>query len=482
MNLLIDINKQIEMFKKGSPYSDLVEQATIHSGIFSLDDFDKNKIISIFNEEAKKGRILKFTPASGAATRMFKDLLEFYNSDNNNLNDTCKITFSEIKNFPFYDDLKKVLSNDGYHLEEIIEKKNYRLILEYLLFEKGLNYSKLPKALLKFSQYENNIRTALEEHFYEGIDYASDLNNNVKLHFTVSEEHLNDFKILLSELKNKFLPDHTFDVTFSTQKPSTDTIAVDENNMPFRDENDKIVLRPGGHGALIHNLNSLKEDIVFIKNIDNINRNGEDLSIYKKLLAGILLKNQAKIFEYINLLQNKNLTDLSEIENFIINNLNLSLLDDHYNKMPNEKRNHLLSLLNRPIRVCGMVKNAGDPGGGPFYVRKNGDISLQIVESSQIDLSKKDQKEIFESATHFNPVDIVCGLKDHTGNNFNLLDFVDHDTYFISNKSMNGRPLKALELPGLWNGAMADWITIFVEVPLETFTPVKTVNDLLRNS
>ncbi|NOR45295.1 MAG: DUF4301 family protein [Candidatus Delongbacteria bacterium] len=473
---LDDIDQQINKFIKGSPFSDLVKPASTLSGIFNLDSFDKDELLPLYDTAAKNGRISKFVPASGAATRMFKDLLEFYYSDGKNINDNCKEVFSKLNNFPFYADLKKTLSDDDHNINKLLEEKNYKLILEYLLFEKGLNYSKLPKGLLKFSQGE----TALEEHFYEGIEYAADQNKNIKLQFTVSEEHLEDFNKLVDELKNKFLPDYKFNITFSTQKPSTDTLAVDVNNEPFRDKNNEIVLRPGGHGALIHNLNSLNGDIVFIKNIDNVQSGDNDLSSYKKLLAGILLKNQSQIFKYIDLLQNKNLSDILEIENFIINDLNISLQSDYKNKTTEEKIDNLLSLLIRPIRVCGMVKNAGAPGGGPFYVRKNNDISLQIVESSQIDLSKEEQKTIFGSSTHFNPVDIVCGLKDSKDDAFNLLNYIDQDTYFISNKSVDGKPLKALELPGLWNGAMAEWITIFVEVPLETFTPVKIVNDLLR--
>ena len=472
------------MFKKGSPFSDLIKPASTLSGIFGLKKFDKKELLSLYDTAIKNGRVSKFIPASGAATRMFKDLLEFYHSDDNDLNDACKRTFFEIKDFPFYNDLRKVLSDDGYDINEIIKKKNYKLILEYLLFEKGLNYSKLPKALLTFSQYENNIRTALEEHFYEGIEYASDLNNTVKLHFTVSEEHLDGFEELADELKNKFLPGYTFDVTFSTQKPSTDTIAVDENNVPLRDENDNVVLRPGGHGALIHNLNSLNEDIVFIKNIDNVitDHNKTITTEYKKIIGGILIKTQNAIFKYIEDLNSGEYSDIITVEKYIKNDLNLTLPSNYDENIIEKKAKILLSILNRPIRVCGMVKNTGASGGGPFYVKKNDAISLQIVESSQIDLSKEDQKEIFESSTHFNPVDLVCGLKDHNGNIFNLIDFIDHDAYFISNKSMNGKPLKALELPGLWNGAMANWITLFVDVPLETFSPVKTVNDLLLNS
>ncbi|MCK5761131.1 MAG: DUF4301 family protein, partial [Candidatus Delongbacteria bacterium] len=410
---------------------------------------------------------------------MFKDLLEFYHTNDKDMDDKCKEFFSELKNFPFYSDLKKILSNAKYNINELLEDKNYKLILEYLLFEKG----KLPKALLKFSQYVNNIRTALEEHFYEGIEYASDLNNNVKLHFTVSEEHLDGFEGLTDELKSKFLPGYTFDVTFSTQKPSTDTIAVDENNVPLRDENDNVVLRPGGHGALIHNLNSLNENIVFIKNVDNVitDQNKTITIEHKKIIGGILIKTQNAIFKYIEDLNSRKYSDIITIEKYIKNDLNLTLPSNYYENIIEKKAKILLSTLNRPIRVCGMVKNTGAPGGGPFFVKKNDTISLQIVESSQIDLSKEDQREIFESSTHFNPVDLVCGLKDHNGNNFNLLDFIDHDAYFISNKSLNGKPLKALELPGLWNGAMANWITLFIDVPLETFNPVKTVNDLLLN-
>ena len=275
-----------------------------------------------------------------------------------------------------------------------------------------------------------------------------------------------------------------YNVTFSLQKSSTDTIAVDENYLPFRTQSGSILFRPGGHGALIENLNELDGDIVFIKNIDNVvqdNYKG-DIVTYKQLLAGTLVQVQQKIFNYLELLDNGilNNVQIGEIISFLedvlcIKNPNINLLDGDALLL------YLRKKLNRPIRVCGMVKNVGEPGGGPFWAYNNdGTISLQILESSQIDKHNKSYIQMFSSGTYFNPVDIVCGIKDYKGKRFNLIDYVDPNTGFISSKSKDGRSLKALELPGLWNGAMSDWNTMFVEVPLTTFNPVKTVNDLLK--
>ncbi|MBN2790579.1 MAG: DUF4301 family protein [Candidatus Delongbacteria bacterium] len=482
-----EILSQLEKFRKGSTYSILVKPAVLGSGIFDINNYDRSELLQLFDQASENGRISKFVPASGAATRMFKDLLSYVNSDNSGRSELSEKeltsvaeTMTNIQNFPFFDDLKLSIEKSGLKMDDLVNTEDCVTILDFLLFEKGLNYSKLPKALLKFHKYDNGSRTSLEEHFVEGMKYAADSSGNINLHFTVSPEHIELFESLITELKGKYRSGYKFNVTLTTQKPETDTISADKNSDPFRDRNGNIVLRPGGHGALIQNLNSLNEDIVFVKNIDNVQPEYNDLSINKKLLAGILIKLQNKIFQYIELLENYALEYLLEIEKFINDLLNIQLNEDYFMKTQDDKIAYLLSLLIRPVRVCGMVKNTGAPGGGPFYVIKNEQISLQIVESSQIDMAKEDQKNIFLSSTHFNPVDLVCGIKDKEGDSFNLLNYIDHDAYFISEKSVEGKPLKALELPGLWNGAMADWITVFVEVPLETFTPVKTVNDLLR--
>ena len=361
-----------------------------------------------------------------------------------------------------------------------------------MLTEKGLNYSNLPKAFLKFHKYNNDkeIRTSLEEQFIEAIHYVKDRNNKVRLHFTISvdiENKESDERKLIDYLIDKYEKKGLeFDLNFSEQKLSTNTIAVDEKNNPFKDSNDKLVLRAGGHGALIENLNDLNNaDIVFVKNIDNvvIDKFKNTTYKYKEIMGGILLTLQEKIFEYLDKIKTNNDIDFDEILDFMEKKLNILIFETDLlnDKTDLEKRDILFEKLNRPIRVCGMVKNQGEPGGGPYWVSsKKGEESLQIVEMAQIDSSTSEIKEEINKATHFNPVDIVFSMRDYQNDKFNLLNFVDNDTYFISEKSLDGKKLKALELPGLWNGAMADWITVFIEVPLITFNPVKIVNDLLR--
>lgn len=377
------------------------------------------------------------------------------------------------------------MKNEGKDITALLSAGSYKAIVRNLLKPEGLNYGSLPKGLLKFHKYEDFSRTPVEEHLQEGYLYARNGGGEVNIHFTVSPEHRALFEELISKRKGEFeknLP-AVYNISFSEQKPSTDTIAVDADNEPFR-ENGQLLFRPGGHGALIENLNDLDADIVFIKNIDNTvpdKYKGTETK-YKKILAGVLVETQRKIFEYLRLIDSGKYThdELLEILHFLQNTLNVKnpdtkLLEDA------ELVLYLKRKLDRPCRVCGMVRNVGEPGGGPFLaVNSDGTISPQILESSQIDMSDPDKKDMFQKGTHFNPVDIVCSLKDYRGYRFNLKEHVDYNTGFISIKSKNGRELKALELPGLWNGAMSDWNTIFVEVPIKTFNPVKTVNDLLR--
>ena len=354
-----------------------------------------------------------------------------------------------------------------------------------LLEPKGLNYGQLPKGLLEFHEYDDCVRTPMEEHLVEAALYASS-NGEANIHFTVSHEHLDLFKKMVEEKEGSYEAKFNckFNVSFSEQKPSTDTVAANPDNTLFRTEDGKLLFRPGGHGALIENLNDIDSDVVFIKNIDNVvpDRLKGDTVEYKNLLAGILVTLQKRAFDYLRKLDTGKYSheDLEEIIRFVQRDLccrkaDIKELEDA------DLVIYLHKKLNRPMRVCGVVKNVGEPGGGPFLTyNSDGTVSLQILESSQIDKNNKEYMKMFTEGTHFNPVDLVCAFKDYKGNKYDLPEYVDKSTGFISNKSKNGRELKALELPGLWNGAMSDWNTVFVEVPLSTFNPVKTVNDLLR--
>ena len=490
------IEQQINRFKEGFPFVKLASAATVGKGIIAFDKALVSDYMDFYNANAPEFNILKFVPASGAASRMFKDLFEFREAANNHGDSegifessefqSIKKFFAEIHHFAFYPELKKMLLNDTYNIDELLVSGNHVLILDYLLEEKGLNYANKPKALLMFHKYDDANRLAMEEHLIEGTNYAKNKEAEVHIHFTVSPEHRVLFERKLQEVLPKYVNQHkvVFEISFSEQKSSTDTIAVSLENEPFRETNGEILFRPGGHGALIENLNDLDADIVFIKNIDNVVPDNlrEPTYRYKKLIGGHLIKLQNQIFDYLQILDEASFTeqDFEEIIDFVRNDLMISLGHEFDNMDAIEKVDYLFTKMNRPIRVCGMVKNEGEPGGGPFWVETEKGVSLQIVESSQIDMNNQAQKEIVDKATHFNPVDLVCGLKNYKGSSFNLLDFVDSDTGFISIKSKAGRELKAQELPGLWNGAMADWITLFVEVPIETFNPVKSINDLLR--
>ncbi len=486
-----NVELQIENFKNGFPYANLVKPATIGDGLIPIDEAKANNLINYYEEASKNKMILKFVPASGAASRMFKNLFGFLEEGESDAkNDGFQSVgnfFESINSFAFFEDLKVIMEKDGINIEEILKNMEYAVILEYLLNEKGLGYGKLPKGLLKFHKNAGGHRMPVEEHIVESIEYGISKKKNAFIHFTVSPEHLDNFRKEVETLKKKYenATGVSFDISFSIQKPSTDTIAVDMNNNPFRDSNGNLIFRPGGHGALIENLSELDADLVFIKNIDNVvpDRMKGDTARYKKVLGGLLLSVQQKSFEYLKELEKNPVEDsiIEEIKAFAQKELNISYPEVFDSFSNTEKQNFLITQLNRPVRVCGMVKNEGEPGGGPFWVRNSkSQVSLQIVESSQIDQSNPEQKEISQSATHFNPVDLVCGIKNYKGERLNLKQFIDTETGFISIKSKDGRDIKAQELPGLWNGAMANWITIFVEVPVSTFNPVKTINDLLR--
>jgi hypothetical protein len=433
-------------------------------------------------------KIVKFVPASGAASRMFKNLFEFLSADYNvPTTDFEKKFFENIHRFAFFHDLDVVcMDGAGKDVDALIADGEYKTVVSQLLEAYGLNYGQLPKGLLKFHNYVEGIRTPLEEHLVEGALYAAGSTGKVNVHFTVSTEHRELFQHLVHEKVSTYAQKFgvEYNVSFSEQKPSTDTVAADMENMPFRVDG-KLLFRPGGHGALIENLNDLDADVVFIKNIDNVvpdRLKGETVT-YKKLIAGVLVTLQRKAFEYLRLLDSGQYTheQLEEVIRFVQQDLccrraDIKQLEDA------ELVIYLRKKLNRPMRVCGMVKNVGEPGGGPFLAyNADGTVSAQILESSQIDMADPEKKAMFEKGTHFNPVDLVCAVRDYKGQKFDLTKYVDKATGFISHKSKNGRELKALELPGLWNGAMSDWNTVFVEVPLATFNPVKTVNDLLRD-
>lgn len=482
------IAEQLACFKKGFPYLKLSAAASVEKGILTPDTNEQKEYLDAWEGYRQTDKVVvKFVPASGAASRMFKNLFEFLGADYNVPQTSFeKMFFEKIEDFAFYDDLNMACRKTvGEDVPALLASGNYKAIVAALLEAAGLNYGALPKGLLKFHKYEDGNRTPLEEHLVEGALYAANKNGKVNVHFTVSPEHRTLFRTLVDAKAMAYAQKYGVDynVTFSEQKPSTDTIAVDMENNPFRDVG-KLLFRPGGHGALIENLNDLDADVIFIKNIDNVvpDRLKGDTVLYKKLIAGVLVTLQQRAFAYLRLLDSGRYTheQILEVLQFLQKQL--------YCKNPEIKDLedaelviYLKEKLNRPMRVCGMVKNVGEPGGGPFLAyNSDGTVSLQILESSQIDMDDPAKKEMFEKGTHFNPVDLVCAVRDYKGHKFNLVKYVDKATGFISYKSKNGKDLKALELPGLWNGAMSDWNTIFVEVPLSTFNPVKTVNDLLR--
>ncbi len=480
------LNEQLNCFKTGFPYLKLYAAASVEEGILKLTEEEQQAFAEAWDEAAKSLHIVKFVPASGAASRMFKDLFSFSEASYDvPTTDFEKTFFNNLEHYAFFcalDAQCKTLHNKN--CEELLKEGEYKKIVNALLQKEGLNYGQLPKGLLLFHRYEDSVRTPAEEHLVEGALYAKEDDGTVNVHFTVSPEHRSLFETHIKEnvpaLEEKF--GVKYNISFSEQKSSTDTVAATPNNEPFRQDNGSLLFRPAGHGALIENLNDITADILFIKNIDNVvpDRLKPETVHNKKMLAGVLVSLQKKTFKYLQLLESGQYSpiDLQEIKLFLEKELCCKTL------LPLEGKalaDYLYQKLNRPMRICGMVPNVGEPGGGPFLVyNQDGSISLQILESSQINMDDEKSKAMFVKGTHFNPVDLVCAVKNYKGEKFNLPDFVDKNTGFISLKSKNGRELKALELPGLWNGAMSDWNTVFVEVPLITFNPVKTVNDLIR--
>lgn len=485
------IAEQLQKFQNGIPFTNVVEAASVNNGIKIFSPEAQRNFVQLFDANKQDLKLLKFVPASGAATRMFKFLHQFLisrtDSDLDNVdvelflekeeNFLLKTFFNLKDNFAFSDLVVERLQKKYPDYHNFKKGKQYYLFVAEMLEEDGLNFSNTPKGLIPFHKYEDEYVTAFGEQLYEAAFYTTS-DGTADLHFTVSAEHEEKFKKRYAEVK-KSIEKKTgvnFKITYSFQKKETDTVAATLENEIFFDQDNNLLFRPSGHGALLENLNDVDADIVFIKNIDNVVSQSYvgEIAFQKKVLAGKLISLQKIIFGYFEkLLSNPGEDLLQEISDFISKELNIK-------NVPLEKES-LIHILDRPIRICGVVENTGAPGGGPFLIKdKNGKLSYQIVEMSQIDIHNPEQKSLVDKATHFNPVDLVCGLRNYKGEKYNLLEFSDPDAGFISKKSYQGKSIKALELPGLWNGAMAKWITVFVEVPLITFNPVKTVNDLLN--
>lgn len=494
---IYDIENEMQQFKNGIPKAVLDRPALVGDGIIRLSEKEFKDFAEAFDGKRPSLKLEKFVPASGAASRMFKFLNEFLNDfdpDNESINayinrrnaSGMSIFLAGIEKFPFYQRIIQKLSEQHPGFQDWEQDKKYYAFIKTMLDPDALDYCSKPKGVLPFHNYDGYVATAVEEHLAETVHYGNGAGNVTSLHFTVTESHQRLFENIIAEVKPKVesRTNCTIQAGFSYQDTATDTIAVDLDNNPFRDNRDKLVFRPAGHGALLQNLNTLDADIIFVKNIDNvIQEHTEEIAFYKKALAGLLTHLQQQIFQCLREIESGDIGEngVEAMAHFIRNSLNINIIEDFWKYTLEHKIQHVAEILNRPIRVCGMVKNEGEPGGGPFWVLdKKGNASLQIVESSQVDLNNSRQSAIWGKSTHFNPVDVVCGTKNYRGDKFNLNRFTDPNSGFIVEKNKGGRPLKAYELPGLWNGAMANWITVFVEVPLITFNPVKTVNDLLK--
>jgi len=496
-----EAHRQLDLFKMPTPFLKLAGPCIVGDGIMVFDPEKKTSLIEIYGTRGSGHNCVKFVPASGAASRMFKVLLRYLNQETEITEDAVSMEVSAgdgdakqlldfmegLKKFAFFRELKSVLSDKGFNVNALLEKGHFRDILRFLLTDDGLDYANLPKGLLKFHEYPEGSRTAFEEHLVEAASYVANDVGRCPLHLTVSQEHLNGFDSSFKAVRPTYEEKYgvAYDISFSMQAKSTDTLAVKLDNTPFRQEDGRLLFRPGGHGALLKNLNNIDGDTIFIKNIDNVvpDHLKPETFRWKKIMGGYLISIRNQIRGYMKRLASGDADHqlLAEATTFLEEKLLLSIPEFIKNASPEAKRTYLMERLDRPVRVCGMVKNAGEPGGGPFWVEdETGERSLQIVETAQIDLDSKEQRDILDASTHFNPVDLVCGVRDWQGRPFNLSRFVDPKAVVISQKSKDGKDLKALEHPGLWNGSMARWITLFVEVPGVTFNPVKTVNDLLR--
>ncbi|MDH5563624.1 MAG: DUF4301 family protein [Nitrospirota bacterium] len=487
------VEAQLHQLRQGVPPIHLVRTCGLGDGILQLSPEHCTEYHRQFQMAHAEGRVSKFIPASGAATRMFKDLLQFL--------ETCPATpttmlkdgnppapileaWKQLHHFPFIDALRQYFELADIDFQHLYETGQLAQVFHALVQTPGLDYANLPKALLPFHRYPEGIRTSLEEHVREAMWYGKKTFGLVRIHLTVSAQFETQVKAALEKVQQQELQrGNELELTVSIQKSSTDTIALNAQGEPFRDNEGLLVFRPGGHGALLENLNDYQGDIVFISNIDNVVPDHlKDLIVeWRMTLGGYLLEVQDKIFHLLHQLELGQPTLIEEVEAFVHRHLHDQFPQSYDRLTSQQKAIQLKQFLNRPLRVCGVVPNTGDPGGGPFWVQQaDGSQSRQIIEQSQVDPESKSQQELFASATHFNPVDIVCGVRNYQRKPFNLMTFSDPNTSFISHKSYQGRDLKALEWPGLWNGGMANWITLFVEIPRATFNPVKTFLDWLH--
>ncbi|QIJ88650.1 hypothetical protein C7H62_0841 [Mesoflavibacter sp. HG96] len=493
------IDQQMQLFKNGLPFINLKRAATVDDGIIKLTAKEENEYIKLYDNEKENIDIVKFVPASGAATRMFKFLFQFldsFRSKEESINAyinrkkalDLSIFFIGLEKLPFFTKVISYLKEKHSNYSELSLEEKRILFITALLEEDQLNYSFYPKGILPFHNYKTHTASAFEEHLYEAAMYSAS-KDNAKIHFTISDQHKTLFEEEFNKIKSAVeeKTQTSFDISFSFQKQSTDTIAVTNKDEIVRTNTGDIYFRPSGHGALLSNLNDLNADLIFIKNIDNVvvSKYKKTVGKHKKILAGLLIDIKNTAFKHAKDLDEKDLNEaqLIQIATFLQNKLNVVISAEFEKYAKKYQIEYLKKKLNRPIRVCGMVKNEGEPGGGPFWVKDEAaNISLQIVESAQIDTKAKSQKKILKKATHFNPVDIVCSIKNHRGEVYDLQQFLDPKAAFITQKTIDGKSIKALELPGLWNGSMSNWNTVFVEVPLATFNPVKNVNDLLKPS
>jgi hypothetical protein len=495
------VRNHLELFARPPRFMRLARAATVADGIHRIPAAHTDGYLGRQAAAARQGRFIKFVPASGGATRMFELLLHYFHCGEADLKAVVDAELAQgshrarefllfhdcLPLLAFFSDLRALLAANGTHLEDLLEACRYREILAQVLTAAGLNYQDLPKALIKFHAYGAAGRTPLEEHLVEAAAYVQDHQSVCRVHLTILPRHRPNFQRLL-DLVQPVLEERLgcrFAVEFSSQHLGTDTLAADAANRPFRDSRGRLVFRPGGHGALLENLKNLQGDLVYIKNIDNVvpDRLKEPTILWKQILGGLLVELQEQIHRHLGTLE-QYAGDRQTLEGavaFVLQRLAQPIPAGIMEGPGDRARDFLVRTLNRPLRVCGVVENHGEPGGAPFWVQDtDGSLSLQIVEKAQVDLGDPEQRAIWETATHFNPVDLVCSLRDARGLPFDLDRYVDREAVFICRKSQEGRELKALELPGLWNGAMARWLTVFVEVPIITFNPVKTVFDLLR--
>jgi hypothetical protein len=497
-----EVERQLALFRRPANFARLVRPCTIGDGIRRIEEDEIDELTALHAEAAAAGRFTKFVPASGAATRMFRELLRYQKGPDRGLAwgevveraergdaaASAVVRFlQELTHFAFFDELDERLTARGTDAISAARAGELEPILDALLDDRGMGYENLPKGLLGFHRSDIGPRTPFEEHLVEAAGYTRAADGACRLHFTVSPEHRDRFDALFASVRETYESGHDvyLEIEYSAQKPSTDTVAVDLRDRPLRDEAGRLIFRPGGHGALIENLNDLQADLVYVKNIDNVQPDDRKAVViqWKKILGGYLVKLERQSQAILNRLRRETpaASFLERALRFAGTRLQIALNGRFDTKSPEARRGWLIDRLSRPLRICGVVPNTGEPGGGPFWVRDADEtISPQIVETAQIDLDDADQREILKGATHFNPVDLVCAVRDGRGRPYDLSNFVDPNAVIVTRKSLGGRDLKALERPGLWNGAMAAWNTVFVEVPLETFSPAKTILDLLR--